>query len=100
MASNRPDMTWDYDEASDVLYISFGTPRPACGEHIDEDIVIRRSPEDNEVVGITVIGFKAMGGVDALLQRLKNFVGGLRVPLLDEHADELRQTTASGAVGG
>ena len=48
----------DYDEEADVLYISFGKPREAKDSVEVEDGIVYRIA-DNEVVGITIIGFKA-----------------------------------------
>ena len=47
----------DYDEESDVLYISFGKPREAEDTLEVEDGVIYRIT-DNEVIGITITDFK------------------------------------------
>ena len=44
-----------YDHEGDVLYISFGEPRPAEDADMDEDGVITRYGEDGEVVGYTVL---------------------------------------------
>jgi len=48
----------DYDEEADVLYMIFGKPREAKDSVEVEDGVIYRIA-DNEVVGITIIDFKA-----------------------------------------
>jgi uncharacterized protein YuzE len=48
----------DYDQEADVLYMSFGEPREAKDSVEVEDGVIYRIT-DNEVVGITIINFKA-----------------------------------------
>ncbi|TET19760.1 DUF2283 domain-containing protein [Candidatus Bathyarchaeota archaeon] len=48
----------DYDQEADVLYMSFGEPREAKDSVEVEDGVIYRIT-DNEVVGITIIDFKA-----------------------------------------
>jgi uncharacterized protein YuzE len=48
----------DYDEEADVLYISFGKPREAKDSVEVEDGVVYRIA-DNEIVGITITGFKA-----------------------------------------
>ncbi len=93
MASRESDLTWDYDQEADVLYLAFGDPVPAYGQHLDEDILLRYSAENDEIVGITVIGFKEMGGVDALLKRLDALVAGVRIPLIASHAGELDETT-------
>jgi len=100
MASNRPGLTWDYDDGSDVLYISFGEPTRAYAENLDADILLRYSLEDGGLVGLTVIGFRDMGGIDGLLDRLNGFVASLRIPLLMARAEELRETAGSEAVPG
>lgn len=48
----------NYDQEADVLYMSFGEPREAKDSVEVEDGVIYRIT-DNEVVGITIIDFKA-----------------------------------------
>jgi uncharacterized protein YuzE len=44
-----------YDAEGDVLYVSFGEPRPAEDAEMDEQGVITRFGADGEVVGYTVI---------------------------------------------
>jgi len=51
-------MNLDYDEAADVLYISFGKPRPAVGQEVVPGDIMRYDCCTNEIVGITLIGFK------------------------------------------
>ena len=46
-----------YDPSADVLYCSFGPPQEAVGEETSDGVVVRRNPETNTLVGITVIGF-------------------------------------------
>jgi uncharacterized protein YuzE len=48
----------DYDEEADVLYLSFGKPREAKDSVEVEDGVVYRIADD-EIVGITIIDFKA-----------------------------------------
>jgi len=55
----KADLTWEYDEEADVLYISVGKPRPAIGADIGDGVVVRYDKKRKEVVGITIIGFKA-----------------------------------------
>ena len=52
-------VTWDYDEAADVLYLSAGEPRPASGVDIGNGVVLRYDEAAHEVVGLTLIGLKA-----------------------------------------
>jgi len=53
------DVSWDYDEEADVLYLSVGEPRPAVGVDIGEGVVARYDEENKEVVGVTLIGLRA-----------------------------------------
>lgn len=93
MDSRRSDLRWDYDERSDVLYISFGEPVPAYGERLDENLLLRRSPQDDAIVGLTVLAFREMGGIDALLQRLRNSDLDLPIPLTSNEATAFRADT-------
>jgi len=55
MAEKKLDI--QYDQSADVLYCSFGPPQEAVGEEVTEGIVVRRHPNTNDVVGVTVIDF-------------------------------------------
>jgi uncharacterized protein YuzE len=52
-------VNWDYDEEADVLYLSVGQPQPAVGIDIGEGVILRYNEENQEVVGITLIGLRA-----------------------------------------
>jgi uncharacterized protein YuzE len=46
-----------YDEAADVLYISFGPPEPASDSRVlDNDVILRFKGE--RIIGITVPSFR------------------------------------------
>ena len=63
----RPsNLTWDYDEEADVLYISVGQPRPAVGVDIGDGLIVRYDETNHEVVGLTVIGMRdrLLKGID------------------------------------
>ncbi|MCK4735178.1 MAG: DUF2283 domain-containing protein [Methanophagales archaeon] len=60
------NVEWDYDGEVDVLYISFGKPRPAIGVDIGNGVILRYDEKEKEMVGMTIIGLKGM---------LKDFVG-------------------------
>ena len=47
----------DYDEKSDVLYISVGKPREADDTIEPQDVVVIRTRK-GELVGITIIGLR------------------------------------------
>jgi len=51
--------TIKYDREADVLYISFGKPRRAEGLDIGDGTILRIDPKTEEVVGITILNFKA-----------------------------------------
>jgi uncharacterized protein YuzE len=97
--SEKRALAFSYDRASDVLYLSFGEPVPARSESLYNDILLRYSMQDGSLVGMTIIGYHEMGGIDALLGRLRGFVDGLRIPLLSAHTDELREAAPSGTAG-
>lgn len=48
----------DYDEEADVLYLSFGKPRPAISIEVKEGDFVRVDAYSDEIVGITIIDFK------------------------------------------
>jgi len=52
-------LNWEYDEEADVLYISIGEPRPAVGTDIGEGVIVRYDEKKKEVVGLTILGFRA-----------------------------------------
>ena len=47
-----------YDSFSDVLYISFGDPSPGLADEGSDGNFIRIDPYTDEIVGITILGFK------------------------------------------
>ena len=46
-----------YDPEADVLYISFGEPRPAEGLDIGDGTILRVDPKTDEVTGLTLLDF-------------------------------------------
>lgn len=56
---NKPRLSWEFDEEADVLYISVGKPRPAVGTDIGEGVIVRFDEKKKEVVGLTIMGFRA-----------------------------------------
>ena len=61
------ELTQDYDEDADVLYISLESPSPAVGVDIGEGVIIRYDEARGEVVGITIVGVRQR--VQAQLER-------------------------------
>ena len=55
----KPSLNWEFDEEADVLYISVGKPRPAVGLDIGEGVVVRYDQKKQEVVGLSILGFRA-----------------------------------------
>jgi uncharacterized protein YuzE len=53
------NLTWDYDEEADVLYVSVGQPSPAVGIDIGDGVVLRYDEPHKELVGLTVLGLRA-----------------------------------------
>lgn len=55
LPDNKQQVEWEYDGEADVLYISFGPPRPAVGIDIGEGTVLRFDEKERKIVGITII---------------------------------------------
>lgn len=47
----------NYDANNDVLYISFGEPRPSYSDTYGEGIYIRYDMQTDELTGITILDF-------------------------------------------
>lgn len=54
----KENLDWDFDEEADVLYISLNNPQKAIGIDMGDGIIARYKEDTNEVVGLTIIGFK------------------------------------------
>jgi uncharacterized protein YuzE len=53
------EVTWNYDQDADVLYLALGQPRPALGIDIGDGVVLRYDEAARELVGLTLIGLRA-----------------------------------------
>ena len=54
----KENLSWEYDEGADVLYISLGEPQKALGLDVGDGVIVRYREDIGEVVGITIIGMK------------------------------------------
>lgn len=54
---NKP-ININYDKDVDVLYISFGKPKPAISIEVSDGNFVRVDAYTDKVVGITIIDFK------------------------------------------
>ncbi len=48
-----------YDKEADVLYVTSGTPEYTDYEELGENLIVRRDPKTEEIVGFTVMDFVA-----------------------------------------
>lgn len=55
---SKEQLDWDYDGEADVLYLSFGEPREAIGLDIGSGVTVRYDEEEDEIVGLTIMGIK------------------------------------------
>ena len=46
-----------YDKDNDIMDISFGKPKTAISEEVNDDIVVRIDPHSKEILGFTIINF-------------------------------------------
>lgn len=56
MKMRLKQITFDYDEKADVLYLSFGEPKAAVTEEIG-NVGLRVDEKSREIVGITILEF-------------------------------------------
>ena len=62
MAKTKPnEMKVDYDEAADVLYVSFGTGEPSFSEEIDGQILVDFGIYTGAPTGFQVLHIKETG---------------------------------------
>lgn len=47
---------WEYDDKADVLYISFGKPKPSISTDLGSGIILRHS--EGKVTGFTIVGLR------------------------------------------
>lgn len=57
----QPSIRVDYDSEADVLYVSYGLPRPGYGDQGDDDIILRFSEYDDSPTGATIVGYRELG---------------------------------------
>jgi uncharacterized protein YuzE len=57
MADQLGTLSTEYDDTSDVLYLSLGNPREALTEEGPEGLLIRKDPKTAQVVGVTVLSY-------------------------------------------
>ncbi|HUY12971.1 MAG TPA: DUF2283 domain-containing protein [Terriglobia bacterium] len=57
MVQKDLELKVNYDPSSDVLYLSYGDPREAISEEIEDGEFLRLDPDTRQVVGVTVVDF-------------------------------------------
>jgi len=90
------DAQHEYDRKADVLYISFGPPRPAVALTVEDWLVIRITPSPPQICGLTIIGFKSIFSSvrPDLIQELPERINKLeKARLLVRYSDETDTVT-------
>jgi uncharacterized protein YuzE len=57
MAYKLGRLSVEYDDASDVLYLSIGDPQQALTEEGPEGVLIRKDPKTAQAVGVTILAY-------------------------------------------
>lgn len=57
MFTSNINITYDYDEKEDILYLSIGEPKPSITEEIEEGILLRRDIETRKITGLTILDY-------------------------------------------
>jgi uncharacterized protein YuzE len=52
------NVSWDYDDEGDTLYMSIGKPREAMSLDVGDGTIVRYDEESKEVVGVTFVGLR------------------------------------------
>lgn len=47
----------NYDLDNDILYLSFGDPKPSYSENFDKGVYLRKDMNTDELTGITIMDF-------------------------------------------
>ena len=72
-----------YDAEGDILYIAFGTPRPATGYQLSDQILLRMDHEDDTPAGLTIFNFLHHAGSESGIE-LDEIEDGVMPALLSE----------------
>jgi len=51
-------LSYTYDRGNDILYLSFGAPRPSYCDDVSEGVLARYDMETDELTGYTIIDFR------------------------------------------
>lgn len=52
------NLTVNYDNTNDILYISLGTPVPSICEEKEEGIIVRKRLDNSKISGVTILDYK------------------------------------------
>ena len=90
-----------FDREGDVLYLTFGDPRAAVSEEVEEDVLVRVDSTSGEVVGLTILNLSArFGSIDAPQTIPLNLEVHARLQALHGAARPHRQRRARGVPAG
>lgn len=52
------NLTVNYDNTNDILYISLGAPVPSICEEKEEGIIVRKRLDNSKISGVTILDYK------------------------------------------
>jgi hypothetical protein len=55
---NRTDVNWDYNNETDIFYISVGKPQSAVGMDIGEGLTVYYDEAQKEIIGFILTGLR------------------------------------------
>jgi hypothetical protein len=64
MKAQNLDVTFDYGDESDVIFISLGSTEPSYSEEVDDLLIVERGMFTHWITGFRVLGFKHHGVCD------------------------------------
>ena len=76
MSPKGPDITFDYGEESDVLFISFGTNEPSFTEEVDDLICVERGMFTSHITGFRVVGIRhhRIKSIDVVIKKIDRLI--------------------------
>ena len=81
---NKP--SFNYDEESETLYVSFDPGKKATGIELNDQMLLRINKHEKKAVGVTLFNYSVLAQPTAIGQRSFPLTG---LALLPEHVQEM-----------
>jgi hypothetical protein len=55
---NRRNINWDYNDETDIFYLTIGNPQNAIGMDIGEGLIVYYDESQKEIIGLNLTGLR------------------------------------------